>query len=741
MQQTKGNTKSIVLYALTIFLSAFLLFQVQPLIGKHILPWFGGTPAVWTTCLLFFQLILLGGYAYAHWLANLKNLPAQGIIHLCLLLATLFLLPIIPVDTWKPEGSENPIFLILGLLAVTVGGPYFMLTTTGPLLQAWFSISHKGKSPYRLYALSNAGSLLGLMSYPFLFEPLMARQSQAIFWSLSYALFIFLCGLCAWQIARNRAYTILTPAFTTPTGFNPANEEALLVHKMSMAAIAGPAYENLHCPKNEPYATPNTLNEGSPSMGSALIWLTLSTCGSVFLLATTNQVTQNVAVVPFLWVLFLSIYLLTFILAFEGNDIYKRWWCIPLLLFLSVIVAMDLAGGSGLSLGWQIAVYTGTLFAACMTCHGELSRIKPAPEHLTFFFLMIAGGGALGGICVAIVAPFIFSSYWEYHFVLISTALIVAAILFFDTASPFFRGRNLVVWSAILLANFFMITNLVKAIEIDIEDTAALSRNFYGVLKVSEFVDDNIGRVRQMLHGKVLHGTAYEKPPWRGMPTSYYGKGTGIWLAINFHPIRLQQQALKIGVIGLGTGTIAALTRKEDTLLFYEINRDVITLSRKWFWYQGDSEATIKTIPGDARIMLERELSHGEEKRFHILVADAFSGDVIPIHLLTQESATLYRKHLRDDGILAIHISNNNFDLIPVVKGMAESIGWKALLIESPDNLEYATWAATWVLITKNRAFLDRIEIKKAGKHLSGEAYRSLLWTDDYASLFHVLKF
>lgn len=732
------RNKSIALYALTIFLSAFLLFQLQPLIGKHILPWFGGTPAVWTTCLLFFQLLLLGGYAYAHWLANLKSLTIQGIIHLSLLIITLFLLPIIPVESWKPQGGENPVLRILGLLTVTVGGPYFMLSTTGPLLQAWFAISHK-KTPYRLYALSNAGSLLGLLTYPFLFEPLLTRHTQAIIWSLSYTLFIFLCGLCCRQIWKAGNFTLVAPAFAVPSGINPDNERSLLAEGLSMVSIASPADNDFY---RETTDSPSlSTEENRPSPGKAIFWLTLSACGSVFMLSTTNLVTQTIAVIPFLWVLFLSIYLLTFILAFDGNDIYKRWWCIPLFLIMTVVTAKNLAGKLDLPLNWQIIVYAGVLFSGCLICHGELANKKPSPRHLTYFFLMIASGGALGGLFSALAAPLLFPSYWEFHFILAIIVITIVSILFLDSTSPLFRGRHFGVWSLILLSAFLMTTNLAKALEKDMEDAAAMSRNFYGVLKVAEFFDDTMGRIRQMHHGKVLHGTAYENPPWRGTATSYYGKGTGVWMAINFHPRRLLHKNLNIGVIGLGTGTMAALAQKGDNLRFYEINNDVIDLSRKWFWYQDDSEAAIETVAGDARIMLERELKEGKKEKFHILVADAFSGDVIPVHLLTRESGQIYRKLLEDDGILAIHISNSNFDLAPVAATIAKTIGWEAVLIDTKDRIEDATWAATWVLITANPSILGNEEIKKAGKFISREGIPPIEWTDDYASLLHVLKF
>lgn len=741
MKYKGGEAGSIVLYALTIFLSAFLLFQVQPLIGKHILPWFGGTPAVWTTCLLFFQILLLVGYAYAHWLASLKNQRSQGVIHLCLLAATFFLLPIIPAETWKPDGSENPILRILALLTVTVGGPYFMLTTTGPLLQAWFALIHKGRSPYRLYALSNAGSLLGLISYPFLFEPLLARQTQAITWSVSYALFIFVCGLCAWQIGRSRGLSMITTALATPSDLvsEPAAPAGPISNKgISLASLSACDDESIYLQREE--ADLADKEQGTPKVRDMIAWLALSGCGSLFLLSTTNQVTQNVAVVPFLWVLFLSIYLLTFIIAFDGKDIYRRWWCIPLLLLLSFIVAKNLSGSFDISFKWQIAIYAGALFAGCMTCHGELARMKPAPKHLTLFFLIISAGGAMGGIFVAIAAPFIFAGYWEYHLSLAASSLIVMAILYMDSTSPLFKGRRLWAWSGILFITFLIGTNLIDSVRNNREDALALSRNFYGILKIEEFIDDNMGRIRQMHHGKVLHGKAYENPPWRGKATAYYGPGTGVWLAINHHPRRLQGQSMHMGVIGLGTGTVAVLGNKNDSMRFYEINPDVITMSREWFWYERDSPAEIETVLGDARIALEHELSGGQKQNFDILVADAFSGDLIPTHLLTSESVELYRRHLKDDGILAIHISNNNFNLVPVARGLAEVIGWKAVLIDSKDRLEDATWAATWVLITANRSFLENSEVKKAAQFLTDNNSKSLSWTDNYASLFHVLN-
>ncbi|MDT8318299.1 MAG: fused MFS/spermidine synthase [bacterium] len=699
----RSKRGTIILYGLTIFLSAFLLFDVQPLIGKHILPWFGGTPAVWTACLLFFQLLLLAGYAYAHWLANLKKLPLQGLIHLSLLVSTLFLLPIIPSEAWKPGGSEDPLYRILGLLAVTVGGPYFMLATTGPLLQAWFGQIHKGKSPYRLFALSNAGSLAGLISYPFILEPMLTRKAQALVWSGSYGLFILCCGLCAWNALR---------------GDHPLLE-----------GEASGSSARVECEKGE----------AAPSLRLLAAWLLLPAAASAFLLATTNQACQNVASIPFLWVLFLSLYLVTFIIAFEGSGLYRRRWCFPLLFILVLLASRELSGRLDASLPWQTALYAGVLFAGSMVCHGELAGLKPRPRYLTLYFLMIAAGGAAGGIFVAVAAPLMFPTYWEYHLFLAAVTFLMLAIFCFK--SSFLRIWPLAKRGGALLAAGFISINLSVAITNDIDDALVMKRNFYGVLKVTDFVDDNIGRVREMLHGRIVHGIAYEDPPWRGLPTAYYGEGTGVWMAVNHHPRRLDGNPLHIGVIGLGAGTMAAHAAKGDRVRFYEINGDVDRLAREWFWYEGDSRAEITTVLGDARITMEKELAGKGPQKFDLLVSDAFSGDVVPLHLLTSECAKLYRRHLKDDGILAIHISSSNFDLTPVALGLAEAIGWEAVAVRSKERLEAATWEATWILITANRRFLDQAEVREAGESLSAKEGRAIYWSDDYASLFHLVNF
>jgi hypothetical protein len=716
-------------YAIAVSLSAFLLFQIQPLIAKHILPWFGGSPAVWTTCLLFFQVLLLGGYAYAFWISGWRNTRRQCMLHIILLVAFLFLLPVIPNEIWKPEGNEYPVWRIVGLLTVTVGGPYFVLSTTGPLLQAWFKIRYPDRSPYRLYALSNAGSLLGLVTYPFLFEPFLTRKAQAFSWSGSYVAFVLACGWCAWYLLRS-GQNVSTVAHSSA-----ATDRHFAQDKSQDNPGTGPTDYNGLQRGNEAQDT------GRPCTASIVSWLLMSAVGSALLLSTTNQMCQNVASVPFLWVLPLSLYLTTFIIAFEGRDLYRRMWCLPLLAFSLILTSVILYLGTDVPMLLQIVIYTIALFAGCMTCHGELARFKPDPKYLTLFYLSVAGGGALGGIFVAVASPFMFSGYWEYHISIGAVGALVLLVLYFDHESDLHHGKRISVWLLIAVLYSGLVTALVYASKFEQHDTLVSARSFYGVLNIYEWEDEEKGLYREMYHGSIIHGTQYEKDPWRNMPTTYYGKGTGVWMAVEQHPSRLDKNPLRIGVIGLGTGTIASLGRQGDTILFYEINPDVIRLSEEWFSYRQDSHAQIEIVLGDARIQLERELASGQGQKFDILVADAFSSDAIPVHLLTVECAATYRSHLKDNGILAIHISNEYIDLLPVAIGMAEHIGWEAVIVESSEDQDKLVWESTWVLITQNKDFLNSEDIRKAWMKEKDNSPAPLLWTDEYASLLHVLSF
>jgi hypothetical protein len=679
-----------VLFAATIFLSAFLLFQVQPMMGRYILPWFGGGPAVWTVCLLFFQACLLAGYAYAHWLGKLANARLQAWIHMGLLAASLAFLPLRPdAALWKTVSGGDPSGRILVLLAATVSGPYLLLSATAPLVQRWLTLQDPGKQPWRLYALSNFGSFLALLSYPPLVEPLLRLRTQGAMWSLLYVLFAALCGFTAWRLRSSR------PAEIT------ANEAE---------------------------------QPERPTRGTVLFWLGLSTCGSVLLVATTNQISQDIAVSPFLWVATLAIYLLTFVLAFESDRLYRRTlFAIAAGLFAPIACALPTIS-IGLSLRAQLAVYLIALFVTCMICQGELARSRPAPRYLTSFYLTIAAGGALGGVFVALIAPRIFTEFSEYPIGLASACLLGFLGWVRSGAIRQWTSRNFAVrlpLMALLIGGFTAIAATVTAGN---QGALATTRNFYGILRVMPREDSN-GPYRELQHGRTRHGQQYLNLARRDWPTSYYGPHSGVAIALN----ALGEPHREIAVVGLGAGTLAAWGRPGDTFRFYEINPDVEHIARTWFSFLGDSKARTEVVLGDARVELERELAAGQSHDFDLIVVDAFSGDSIPMHLLTAECADIYRRRLKPGGVLALHISNRALNLDPVARGMASYLGFTARQIISGDDPSTGETSSRWVVMTSNQAFLERAGL---AHQLSGWSRRApILWTDDFASLWPVLKF
>lgn len=700
-------------YALTILLSSFLLFQVQPLIGKYILPWFGGGPAVWTTCMLSFQVMLLAGYTYAHLIARWLSPYRQGLLHGALLAISLLLLPIIPAETWKPTGEQLPTWRILGLLAVTIGGPYLLLSSTGPLLQSWFARTHPGRSPYRLYALSNAGSLAALVSYPFVVEPALTLPGQAWTWSVCFMVFAALCGLCAWGIYRWEG---------SPPGANRGQT----------------------APRN-PDGDDDETNPPPPDWPTVLLWLALTACGSVVLLATTNQMCQEVAVVPFLWVLPLALYLVTFIICFDGPRWYRRSWYGVFLVLAVVGATIVLFQGVSVDLWLQIVAYSAVLFACCMVCHGELVRLKPAPRYLTGFYLAVALGGALGGAFTTLLAPLLFTAYWEYHVGLVACCGLLLVVVYRDRCWPLYGGRPRWAWAILLLALAGLAAGLVTQAVLDSRSGLVRLRSFYGVLQVIRRLDvDNQDLPYLMLrHGRISHGFQYLQAEQRGWPTSYYGPHTGVGLAIRHHPRRASgghRGHLRIGVVGLGVGTLAAYGRPGDLVRFYEINPEVVRLSQEHFTYRKDSPAKVEVVLGDARVSLERELRHGRPGRFDVLVVDAFSSDAIPVHLLTRECFQVYRDHLRQDGILAVHVSNRYLDLGPVVRRQAAELAQQAVLVDSDDDDPWGVHAANWVLVTGNRRFLDTPAVHSAVDPWPDQGPLPAAWTDDFSNLFKVLS-
>ena len=688
-------------FALTIFLSAFLLFQVQPIIARFILPWFGGTSAVWTVCLLFFQLVLLAGYSYAHALRMFLRPFHQAVLHLSLLVSALLLLPITPDSSLQPGLGADPFTSILLLLTVTVGIPYLLVSASGPLLQHWFKLNFPDSSPYRLYALSNVGSLLGLLTYPFLVEPLISLQAQTWFWSTGFVLLVISTASCAW-----------------PCLFQHKNGQLFDNTEVSISGATRPKHSD------------------------RVLWILLSASASVLLLATTNQVCQDIASVPFLWLLPLSLYLLSFIICFDHSRWYDRRLWLPVLLVSIPCGIYVILLGSKTSIFFQICTYNVILFAACMVCHGELVRLKPHADRLTGFYLSIAFGGALGGIFVSIIAARLFNGYWELQLIW-CTILVLFGICLFREQRIMQYWKNLllqIAWGSV--CGIVALVCLGHILNWDSE-IVYKNRNFYGILRIKEYapVSGDPLRDRVLMNGSIWHGNQIiNNEKTRRWPTSYYGHNSGIGVAISHHPTHNDDSGLHIGVVGMGVGTIAALAGENDTLRFYEINPLVIEVSQSYFSFLDDTAATWQAIAGDARVSMEKELANNQNQHFDVLAVDAFSGDAIPVHLLTLEAFELYKTHLKNDGILAIHISNRHLRLTPVVVSAAEHLGMQAIKIVNPDNYGAGVFESEWILLTNNKAFLDSEAMKKiAVSQKMPKADKP--WTDDYSNLLSIVNF
>jgi SAM-dependent methyltransferase len=669
-----------ILYALTIFTSAFLLFLVQPIMAKQILPWFGGSAAVWTTCLVFFQFLLLFGYAYADWTTRHMRPRRQAALHTLLLVASLVSLPIVAGASWKPSGDEEPALRILGLLAATIGLPYFLLSTTGPLVQAWFARSFPAGTVYRLFALSNLASLLALVSYPFVFEPWVSTVNQSYGWSAGYGVFVLLC--IASTIYSLRA-------------------------QLSSRAAA---------------ATVSELNDGPPpTTRDFAVWLVLSAMGSFMLLAVTNHITHDVASVPFLWILPLTIYLVTFILCFEGRGWYRRHIFLGPLLVVTGAMGWALHADRALhDIKESVALFSAGLFICCMFFHGELANMKPAPRYLTSFYLMVSLGGALGGVFIGFVAPRIFPTYYEFGVGLVVTLFLAVYIV---------RRMRAFVPLLVVGCIGFTMYHVTKYM-IDLSGGARLmTRNFYGTLRVRD-TGSGDESVRRLTHGVIMHGEQYLAGARRTEPTTYYGSTSGVAVAI----AALGPQPKRVAVVGLGTGTLAAHGRPGDVYRFYEINPQVVEVARTQFSYLSDSRAKIETALGDARLTMERE----PPQNYDLIVIDAFSSDSIPVHLVTREAMAVYLKHLQPDGIIAFHVTNRFLRLAPVVKAIADEYRLNTALIV--DEAEGSDLAKTdWVLVSRNTKLLAKKEIASAASEI--DTIPGLrVWTDDYNNLFRILK-
>ncbi len=610
------------LYALTIFTSALLLFLLQLVTAKQILPWYGGSAAVWITCLVFFQGVLLLGYAYSDWSTRRLSPKQQAIVHATLLAASLALLPITPDASWQPGGAENPAGRILGLLAATVGLPYFLLSTTNPLLQAWFARAFPAGNPYRLFALSNLASLLAVLGYPAAIEPWLSTGAQGRVWSFAYAAFVALCCAVAW-------------------------------HGLRAASPAGPSAAD---------AVPLNAAAAPATRRTRLLWIALAAMASFLLLAVSNHLTQNIAAAPLLWVLPLSLYLLSFILCFDARRWYRRDLFLSLLAAALCLLVWRPGGG---------ALASGPLFEIGLAALAGLALFQVQERGL-----------AIRGIAAGVVLLTIVSALYRI--------------------SAYTDGALLI------------------------------TRNFYGVLRVREHKDPATPERdrRELLHGTITHGDQLLDPRSRRALGTYYQTTSGIGRTLR----ALSRPNARIGIIGLGVGTLAAYGRPGDVYRFYEINPAALHIAKREFTYLAQSAARVETVLGDARLQLEREPG----QRFDVLAVDAFAGDAVPLHLLSSEALAVYLRHLSPGGVIAFHVSNQFLDLAKVVQRLADAHGLAAAGIFDKQE-DRGGFNSDWVLLTSDRAFFDRPEIRAAATPIPSQPdWRP--WTDDYSNLLQVLK-
>ncbi len=679
----KPSPLSTALYGLTIFVSAFLLFQVQPVIAKVILPWFGGSSAVWSTCMFFFQLVLLAGYGYAHWLQKLSG-RKQAVLHAALLAGSLALLPILPGDRWKPTGAGNESTSILLLLAATIGVPYFLLSSTSPLLQAWYN-RERGTVPYRLFALSNLASMLALLTYPVWIEPNFPTRVQGLTWSGAYALFAALCAITGWKATKVSATAAVEEKSDIP----------------------------------------------APSAGTRLLWLAFAACASTLLLTVTNFLTQDIAAIPFLWVLPLSAYLLTFIICFESPRWYNRAVFLPLAGL--GIAAFLWFMTRGLELDMKIAIVCSNLalFFCCMFCHGELVRRKPDPRHLTSFYMFISLGGAVGGIFVGLIAPNLFNAYYEFDLGLAACAVLLAWSVW--QALRNIPGRWPKIATAVVAVGAVgCLVQLGILIRTGLAGYQAVARNFYGQLRVANSNTDNPETAnRKLVHGRVNHGIQMLNPKYRRSPVAYFCPESGIGRAMQS---RKDGAPWDMGILGLGAGALAAYGKPGDTIHLYEINPLVLEMAKAHFTYLSDTPAKIEVSLGDGRLALDRD----KGRKFDLLVMDAFSGDSVPVHLVTKEAFAMYFQHIKPGGILAVNISNRYLDLEPVMERAAAAFGKKALVVDlEPYDDEFLCWASSWTLLVDAAApipqTLQNARVLKPRPGFPG-------WTDDFSNMFQILR-
>lgn len=689
-------------YAVAIFLSSSLLFLLEPIAGKRLVPLLGGSAAVWTACLVFFQCALLLGYLAAHWLVTRTRTPVQISAYLALLVFSLAQLAL-AVDPGLRANSAHPIASVLWLLTALIGLPFVTLSATSPLLQAWYAISSHQTvvaeqaasdistrtitHPYRLYAVSNVGSLLALLVYPWLIEPRLSLHDQTVALVVAFAMLTALCTAIALSIRHGIPPSA---AFDIESDIDPSSAFAR-----------------------------------DPTVETRTLWVALAACGSLLLSAVTNHISQNVATIPLLWIAPLVAYLLSFVVAFGGERWRPRW--------LMLGLALVALGSAGYLLYTGIlhtpifraaAIFCGSLFLLCLFLHSELYRRRPPSRQLTAFYFHVSAGGALGAILVGVVAPTLFPGNYELAFGL---CLAAALALVATWATGWFARA---VWLATTALTGFIIVTQVKA---DRVNSLHRVRNFYGTLHVTQVNSDiRHAFMRTLYNGVISHGQQVFRTDLRRTPTTYYGRSSGVGLAID---LCCGERPRRVGVIGLGAGTIAAYGRAGDTLRFYDINPAVEGIAQRYFTYLRDSPAQINIVTGDARVSLAGEAP----QRYDVIAVDAFSGDAVPVHLIDAEALDLYRRHLTPRGIVAFHVSNRYLDLKAVVAQLAAHAGLHAGLITVEDDFASDVWGSDWVLVTADKSFFEQPTVAKARTAITIPVGLRL-WTDDYNSLLPIWR-
>jgi hypothetical protein len=776
-----------VLYAITLFVSATLLFLIQPMVAKMILPRFGGAPAVWNTCMVFYQALLLLGYLYAHASTTWLGVKRQAVLHLALLLLPVLSLPIAVADGWSAPPEANPIPWVLGLLAISVGLPFFVVSSSAPLLQKWFSSTGhpSAQDPYYLYAASNLGSMIALLGYPFLIEPTLRLRSQGWMWAVGYVALVALTYGCAVALWRYRP--------------PPVPELKVRARKKGQAAERAK-------PVQPVYATT------TPGKWTRLRWVVLAFLPSSWMLGVTTYLTTDISPFPLLWVIPLALYLLTFILVFSRLPAWVHramCWALPPVVLLQVFLMVT---GFSHRLAVVVPVHLLTFFVATMVCHGELARTRPPTQYLTEFYLWLSLGGVLGGLFNGLVAPMVFNSIAEYPLVIVFTCLLMPPLLpdrkyewsrvldvvlpvllglfayrfLFqweqDSSQPFLEWlgthfktgggglartgpqihtvRNFIQWGvpivacllflgrplrfglgvgAIFLASAMFTLNEVNYVHQE--------RSFFGLLRIESLND---GGLAKLSHGVTLHGAQFrsEHPQLRMMPLLYYFPNGPIGQIFSMLYGRGEDWRPPIAAVGLGSGTLAAYALPATTgkppqeITFFDIDPAVVRIAQNfdYFTYLTECPGVVRVVLGDARLSLERE----PNGRYGIIIVDAFSSDAIPVHLITQEAIRLYKEKLTPEGILAIHISNKYLNLEPAIANLAKAENLACLVQRESEKgsvdaeTRRGKLISDWMILARDPSHFG--ELGRDPRWRAPVVNPNMpLWTDDFSNVLSVM--